>query len=116
MINFQEFLPIDRDIRAVVIGDRVVHAYWRITPPGEFRSNVGLGAEISFDNIPEKALELALDTARRCGWNDVGIDICECENRYYVLEANMKYGKAGFKKAGIDYSQLMEAMIRNGEI
>ncbi|MBC2716449.1 MAG: RimK family alpha-L-glutamate ligase [Desulfobacteraceae bacterium] len=112
----QEYLPIDRDIRAVIIGDRVVHAYWRINPSGEFRSNVGLGAEISFNNIPEKALELALDTARRCGWNDVGIDICECENRYYVLEANMKYGKAGFKKAGIDYNRLMEAMIRNGEI
>jgi ribosomal protein S6--L-glutamate ligase len=93
-----------------------VHAYWRINPPGEFRSNVGLGAEISFDNIPEKALVLALYTARRCGWNDVGIDICECENRYYVLEVNMKYGKAGFKKAGMDYNQLMEAMIRNGEI
>jgi len=112
----QEYLPIDRDIRAVIIGSRVVHAYWRINPPGEFRSNVGLGAEISFDNIPEKALDLALDTARRCGWNDVGIDICECENKFYVLEANMKYGKAGFRKAGIDYNRLMEAMIRNGEI
>lgn len=116
VIYIQEYLPIDRDIRAVIIGDRVVHAYWRINPPGEFRSNVGLGAEISFDNIPGKALDLALYTARRCGWNDVGIDICECDNRYYVLEANMKYGKAGFKKAGIDYSRLMEAMIRNGEI
>lgn len=112
----QKYLPIDRDIRVVIIGDRVVHAYWRINPPGEFRSNVALGAAISFDNIPEKALELALDTARRCGWNDVGIDICECDNRYYVLEANMKYGKAGFEKAGIDYSRLMEAMICNGEI
>ncbi|MCD6585301.1 MAG: RimK family alpha-L-glutamate ligase [Desulfobacteraceae bacterium] len=116
VIYIQEYLPIDRDIRAVIIGDRIVHAYWRINPPGEFRSNVAFGAAISFDNIPEKALELALDTARRCGWNDVGIDICECDNRYYVLEANMKYGKAGFEKAGIDYSRLMEAMICNGEI
>ena len=112
----QEYLPIDKDIRVVVIGDRIVHAYWRINPPGEFRSNVALGADISFDRIPEKALALALDTARRCGWNDVGIDICECQNRFYVLEANMKYGKAGFKKAGIDYPLLMEEMIRNGEI
>jgi hypothetical protein len=32
------------------------------------------------------------------------------------LEAGMKYGRAGFKKAGIDYNRLMEAMIRNGEI
>ncbi len=116
VIYIQKYLPIGRDIRVVIIGERVVHAYWRINPPGEFRSNVGLGGEISFDKLPEKALELALDTARRCGWNDVGIDICGCDNRYYVLEANMKYGKAGFKKAGIDYNQLMEKMIRNGEI
>ncbi|MDA3898622.1 MAG: RimK family alpha-L-glutamate ligase [Desulfobacteraceae bacterium] len=112
----QEYLPIDRDIRVVIIGDRIAHAYWRINPPGEFRCNVGLGGEISFEQIPAKALSLALDTARRCGWNDVGIDICECKNRYYVLEANMKYGKAGFTKAGIDYNRMMEVMIRNGEI
>ena len=112
----QEYLPIDRDIRVVIIGKRIIHAYWRISPPGEFRSNVGLGAKISFDKIPEKALALALDTALSCGWNDVGIDICESGNKFYVLEANMKYGKAGFKQAGLDYYELMEAMIRNGEI
>jgi ribosomal protein S6--L-glutamate ligase len=33
-----------------------------------------------------------------------------------VLEANMKYGKEGFRKAGIDYTKLMEDMIENGEI
>jgi len=116
VVYVQEYLPIDRDIRVVIIGDRIVHAYWRINLPGEFRSNVALGAKISLDHIPEKALALALETARGCGWNDVGIDICECQNRFYVLEANMKYGKEGFKKAGIDYTRLMEEMIRNGEI
>jgi len=33
-----------------------------------------------------------------------------------VLEANMKYGKQGFKKAGMDYARLMEKMIDNEEI
>jgi hypothetical protein len=28
----------------------------------------------------------------------------------------MKYGKDGFRQAGIDYSQLMEAMIQNEDI
>ncbi len=112
----QQYLPIDRDLRVVIIGHRIVHAYWRINAPGEFRSNVEHGAKITFDDIPEKALALALDTAKGCGWNDVGIDICEHQNQFYVLEANMKYGKAGFKQAGLDYYQMMEAMIRNGEI
>jgi ribosomal protein S6--L-glutamate ligase len=102
--------------RVVVIGDRVVHAYWRIAPPGEFRSNVAVGATISLDPVPKNALNLALDTARRCRWDDVGIDIIEHDKDLYVLEANMKFGKEGFRKAGIDYIKLMESMIENGQI
>ena len=112
----QEMLAIDRDIRVVVIGRRVVHAYWRVAADGEFRSNVARGASIRLDPVPEEALDLALHAARRCGWDDVGIDICCCKGKYYVLEANMKYGKEGFRAAGIDYLKLMEQMIENGEI
>jgi ribosomal protein S6--L-glutamate ligase len=100
----------------VVIGKRVVHAYWRIAPAGEFKSNVAAGAGISFGNVPEKSLKLALYTAAACGWNDVGIDICHHDGKYYVLEGNMKYGKEGFRQAGIDYLKLMENLIENGEI
>ncbi|MFW6011303.1 MAG: ATP-grasp domain-containing protein [Desulfosalsimonas sp.] len=112
----QEYLPVDRDIRVVVIGDEVVHSYWRIAADGEFRSNLACGGRISTGGVPEAALRLALDTALRCGWNDVGIDICICRDQFYVLEANMKYGKTGFAEAGIDYYSMMEGMIRNGRI
>lgn len=112
----QEYLPSDRDIRVVVIGDRVVHAYWRIAPSGEFRSNVAVGATISLDPVPKNVLDLALDTAQRCRWDDVGIDIIEHDKDLYVLEGNMKFGKEGFRKAGIDYLKLMESMIENGQI
>jgi ribosomal protein S6--L-glutamate ligase len=112
----QEFLPMDGDIRAVVIGNRVVHAYWRIAPENDFRSNVAVGGTVKLDKIPEPVLDLALQTARKCCWDDVGIDICCCNGRYYILEANMKYGKEGFRQAGIDYLNLMESMIENGEI
>lgn len=112
----QDYLPIDRDMRVVVIGRRTVHAYWRIAPEGDFRSNVSLGADISLDPLPEAALQLAAFTARSCGWDDVGLDICQCGGSFYVLEANMKYGREGFRKAGIDYPRLMETMIERREI
>jgi ribosomal protein S6--L-glutamate ligase len=112
----QEYLPIDRDIRVVVIADKIVHAYWRIAPPGEFRTNVAMGGRVSLEPVPKEATDLALHTARQCQWDDVGIDICEHEGRFYVLEANMKYGKEGFRKAGIDYIRLMETLIENKEI
>jgi len=93
----QEYFPIDRDIRVVVIGNRIVHAYWRIARPGEFRSNLAAGATISLEKVPSEALDLALVCAGKCGWDDVGIDICWVDGRGYVLEANMKYGKEGFR-------------------
>jgi ribosomal protein S6--L-glutamate ligase len=112
----QEYLPANRDIRVVVIGDQVAHAYWRVGGPDEFRNNIEQGGAIQLDDVPGAAKALALDTARCCGWNDVGLDICLYAGRFYVLEANMKYGKQGFQKAGIDYSKLMEEMIRDGRI
>jgi ribosomal protein S6--L-glutamate ligase len=112
----QEYLPIDRDIRVIIIGKKVAHAYWRIAPQDDFRTNVAVGAAISLEPIPQKALDFALQIAHSCRWDDVGIDICLHGGKLYVLEANMKYGKEGFKTAGIDYLKLMEAMIENGEI
>jgi ribosomal protein S6--L-glutamate ligase len=112
----QQYLPVDRDIRVVIVGDRVVHGYWRVAPENEFRCNFAVGGSIRLDAIPQKALDLARLTANSCRWDDVGIDICQHEGNFYVLEANMKYGKEGFRKAGIDYIKLIENMIENEEI
>jgi ribosomal protein S6--L-glutamate ligase len=112
----QELLPITRDIRVVVIGSRAVHAYWRSAAADEFRCNVARGGRVELDLVPPAAVALALTTARRCGWNDVGIDICCHRERFMVLEANMKYGTEGFRCAGIDYRALMERLIADDEI
>ncbi len=112
----QEYLPIDRDMRIVVIGNRIVHAYWRVASQGDFRTNIAAGGTVCLDPIPDDARQLALHTAQACGWDDVGIDICRSGGRLFVLEANMKYGREGFRQAGLDYVHLMETMIENGEI
>jgi ribosomal protein S6--L-glutamate ligase len=112
----QEYLEIDRDLRVVLIRGRIVHAYWRIARPGEFRTNVSQGATITFDDIPEEGLALAQNTARLCQLDDVGLDICFANGRYWVLEANMKYGYEGFRQAGIDFYEVIDKMIENGEI
>ena len=112
----QQYLPVDRDLRVVVIGRQVVHAYWRLAPDGDFRANLARGGKVDLAPVPKAACDLARHTARACGWDDVGIDICCCQGQYYVIEANMKYGLEGFRQAGLDYSVLMERLIRDGSI
>ncbi|MCP4745736.1 MAG: RimK family alpha-L-glutamate ligase [Desulfobacteraceae bacterium] len=112
----QEYLPIERDMRVVVIGNEVVHAYWRVAKHGDFRTNVAAGASIDLSPVPVQVLNLAIEIAKVCGWNDVGLDICEYQGRFYVLEANMKYGRKGFYQAGIDYKSLLLELITQGKI
>ena len=112
----QEYLPADRDIRVVVIGRSAVHAYWRIAPAGEFRSNIAVGGRVDLKAVPAEAVDLAVHTARVCRWDDTGIDILPHKGAYYVLEANMKYGREGFRQAGIDYTRMMEGLIADGKI
>jgi ribosomal protein S6--L-glutamate ligase len=112
----QEYMPLERDMRVVVIGGKAVHAYWRIAREGEHRTNVAVGGAIDLSPVPAEAIHLAETTARSCRWDDVGMDICYHRGDYYVLEANMKYGHEGFRRAGIDYDQLMERFILDGEI
>ncbi|MBU1194155.1 MAG: ATP-grasp domain-containing protein [Proteobacteria bacterium] len=112
----QEYLPIDRDMRIIIIGKKIRLAYWRIAAENNFKTNISQGGAISFDPLPQKALDLALVTAQKCQWDDVGIDIIEHENKFYVLEGNMKYGTKGFKAAGIDYKKLLLDLVLNEEI
>lgn len=112
----QEYLPIDRDMRIIIIGNKIRLAYWRIAPKDNFRTNLSQGGKISFAPLPEEALDLALSTAQKCGLDDIGIDILEYKKTFYVLEANVKYGMEGFSKAGVDYKKLIGDLVIKNEI
>ncbi|MBZ4659303.1 MAG: RimK family alpha-L-glutamate ligase [Desulfacinum sp.] len=110
----QEYLPIDRDLRVVLLARRVVHAYWRIARPGDFRNNVSCGGRISFEDIPEAALEFARWTACVCRFDEVGLDICRHDGRWWVLEANMAYGLEGFRRRGLNIHEIFKELDEGG--
>ncbi len=112
----QEYIPIQKDIRVVIIGKKIRLAYFRKSGNSDFRTNIAQGGNIVFDPVPKKALKLALNTAKQCGWDDVGIDIIKKSSDFLILEANMKYGTKGFKKADIDYKNMLEQLILSKEI
>jgi ribosomal protein S6--L-glutamate ligase len=100
----------------VVVGGKAVHAYWRLAPGDDFRTNLAQGGNIDLSPVPVQAVRLAEHTAQTCRWDDVGIDICQNNDQWVVLEANMKYGREGFRAAGIDYAKMMERLIVDGQI
>ncbi|MFC5712283.1 RimK family alpha-L-glutamate ligase [Thalassorhabdus alkalitolerans] len=97
----QEYLPINKDLRVCVIGNKVVNAYWRINDESSFYNNIAQGGTISFDNIPQEALDLALETALHLGINHAGFDLVFANNQYYFLEFNVLFGNQGFQEKGI---------------
>ena len=63
----QEYFPIKQDMRIVIIGKKIRLAYFRIAASNNFKTNISQGGTISFAPLPQKALDLALMTASRCG-------------------------------------------------
>ncbi|MBB3046924.1 ribosomal protein S6--L-glutamate ligase [Litorivivens lipolytica] len=91
----QEYLPIDRDIRVVIVGDTVLAAYWRKQAPRGFYNNVAKGGEVDYSPVPAQAVELALHLARSLNINHAGFDIAMVGNHPYVLEFNRLFGNQG---------------------
>ncbi len=108
----QEFLPIDRDLRVCFVGDEVILAYWRINDRNTFKNNVAQGARISFENIPDKAIELVTTVARQLDINHAGFDLVFVNDRIYILEFNILFGNQGFQQSGISVEQKIFSYLK----
>lgn len=92
----QEWLPIDRDLRIIVVGERVVSGFWRLQGFDGFLNNLSQGGRADGKTpIPEAAMELALTLAKKLGVNHAGFDIAMVDGHPYVLEFNRLFGNTG---------------------
>lgn len=104
-ILLQEFVSEarGRDVRALVVGGRVVAAMRREAKLGEFRSNLhrgGLGVAAS---LPREYEEAAVRAARVLGLSVAGVDLLEADEGPKVMELNSSPGFEGLEKAtGLD--------------
>jgi ribosomal protein S6--L-glutamate ligase len=112
----QEYLPHDRDLRVILVNYEPILSYWRRRDPANFRTNLHQGGTAQFLEIPDDALSLARDTALRCRFNDVGLDLILCRGKWYVIEANMEYGRQGLCMRGMNLKQILREKLLSGEL
>jgi ribosomal protein S6--L-glutamate ligase len=97
----QEYIEESRgaDIRAFVVGGKVVAAMKRTGGPGEFRSNLHRGGTAEPITLTPAERTTAVKAAKTMGLNIAGVDLLQASRGPVVLEVNSSPGLEGIEKA-----------------
>jgi ribosomal protein S6--L-glutamate ligase len=88
-----------RDLRALVVGDRVVAAMRRKAAGEEFRSNVHRGGSTEPVELDPDTARTAVQAAQIMGLRVAGVDMLESEEGPLVMEVNSSPGLEGIETA-----------------
>jgi len=92
-----------RDIRAFVVGGRVVAAMRRVAQGDEFRSNVHRGGKAEPVTLDSEFQETAIRAAQIMGLRVAGVDMLESATGPQIMEVNSSPGLEGIEGAtGLD--------------
>ena len=96
VLYLQKFIPHGgSDIRAFVIGDRVVASMQRIAE--NWKTNVSLGAKPVSLNLSVELEKLAINAAKVIGCRVTGVDLIEGPNGPVLIELNSQPGWRGLQ-------------------
>ncbi len=94
------------DIRAIVVGDRVIAAMRRRATGDEFRSNVHRGGKTEEVKLDHEYERTAVRAAQIMGLRFAGVDLLEGEDGPQVMEVNSSPGLEGIETAtGVDVAK-----------
>lgn len=120
-ILVQEFIREAKgsDLRAFVVGNRVVASMMRHAAPGEFRSNLHRGGTAEAVKLTPEERSTALKAAKTLGLRVAGVDMMRSNHGPVVLEVNSSPGLEGIEgSTGVDVAtkiiQFMEKEARPG--
>jgi len=96
VLYLQEFIPHGvSDVRAFVIGDRVVAAMHRVAE--SWKTNVSLGARPMPLKLDKETEDLAIKAAKVIGCKVAGVDILESPHGPVIVELNSQPGWRGLQ-------------------
>lgn len=87
------------DLRAFVVGNRVVGAMMRRAKDGEFRANLHRGGTAESIKLDPEERRMALRAAKALGLGVAGVDLLRSNHGPVVLEVNSSPGLEGIEKA-----------------
>lgn len=118
-ILVQEFIKEagGMDIRALVIGGKVVAAMERKGAEGEFRSNLHRGGSARTIKITPEERSTAIRAAKAMGLNVCGVDMLRSNHGPVIMEVNSSPGLEGVENAtGIDIAgKIIEYIEKNAK-
>lgn len=118
-ILVQEFIKEagGADIRALVVGGKVIAAMRRQGGEGEFRSNLHRGGTAQPIRISPEERSTAIRAAKSMGLNVCGVDMLRANHGPVVMEVNSSPGLEGVEKAtGIDIAgKIIEFLEKNAK-
>ncbi len=86
-----------KDIRAIVVGDRVVAAMRRVAQGQEFRSNVHRGGIAEAVELDDAYIDSAVRAAQIMGLQVAGVDMLEGKDGPQIMEVNSSPGLEGIE-------------------
>ena len=100
-ILVQEFVQEAKgeDIRAFVVGNKVIAAMRRKAAKGEFRANIHRGGKSESVELTQIEIDTALLACRAVGLNVAGVDMLRSNSGPKVLEINSSPGLQGIEAA-----------------
>ncbi len=104
-ILLQEFIKESggTDIRAIVVGGKVIAAMKRTGAEGDFRSNLHRGGSAQVIKLSPEERSTAVRAAKSMGLNVCGVDMLRANHGPVVMEVNSSPGLEGVEKAtGLD--------------
>lgn len=63
-VYVQDFVPMEADIRVMLVGHKPVCAFWRRPPEGEWLTNTSQGGSMDYQNVPKSVLALAVRASK----------------------------------------------------